>query len=151
MVIGCHNGHKAGGVGWLGRNFLNALLTWHSTLGHRISLLNDPIFGSAGKNLKPPSTTCFLATKPQVAEARNWGLVGRSRVSPHFRNRITEVCGKFRNPRPQPPSNVKKPQVEVLPLSGVVNKSEICRILSEMACCQSSCLIGIIQFTPRYI
>lgn len=48
---------RLGGVGWLGRNFLNALLTWHSTLGHRISLLNDPIFGSAGKNLKPPSTT----------------------------------------------------------------------------------------------
>ena len=48
---------RLGGVVWLGRNFLNALLTWHSTLGHRISLLNDPIFGSAGKNLKPPSTT----------------------------------------------------------------------------------------------
>lgn len=31
-----------------------------------------------GKNRKPPSTTRFLATKPQVAEAQNRDLVGRS-------------------------------------------------------------------------
>lgn len=36
-------------------------------------------FGSAGKNRKPPSTTGYLLTKPQVADAQNWGLVCRSR------------------------------------------------------------------------
>lgn len=38
--------------------------------------------GSAGKNRKPLSTTRFLATKPQVAEVQNRGLVGRSRFYP---------------------------------------------------------------------
>ena len=38
--------------------------------------------GSAGKNRKPLSTTRFSATKPQVAEAQSWGLVGRSRFYP---------------------------------------------------------------------
>ena len=37
-------------------------------------------FGSAGKNRKPPSTIRFLATKPQVSEAQNRGLVGRSQI-----------------------------------------------------------------------
>lgn len=41
--------------------------------------------GSAGKNRKPPSATQSLPAKPQVAEVRNRGLVGRSRFSPHFR------------------------------------------------------------------
>lgn len=38
--------------------------------------------GSAGKNRKSPSITRFSATKPQVAEAQNRGLVGRSRFYP---------------------------------------------------------------------
>lgn len=38
--------------------------------------------GSARKNRKPLSATRFLATKLQVAEAQNWGLVGRSRFYP---------------------------------------------------------------------
>ena len=36
--------------------------------------------GSAGKNRKPPSATRFLATKPQVVEVLNKGLVGRPRI-----------------------------------------------------------------------
>ena len=39
-------------------------------------------FESVGKNRKPPSTTRFLATKPQVAEAQTRGLVGGSRFFP---------------------------------------------------------------------
>lgn len=38
--------------------------------------------GSAGKNRKPLSITRFSATKPQVAETQNRGLVGRSRFFP---------------------------------------------------------------------
>lgn len=38
--------------------------------------------GSAGKNRKSPSTIGFSATKPQVAETQNRGLVGRSRFFP---------------------------------------------------------------------
>lgn len=40
------------------------------------------VCGSAGKNRKPPSITRFLTTKPQVAEVRERGLVGRSRIFP---------------------------------------------------------------------
>ena len=36
------------------------------------------IFGSAGKNRKPPSATRFSVTNPQVANAQNRGLVCRS-------------------------------------------------------------------------
>lgn len=53
--------------------------------------------------------------------------------SPHFRKRLTEVCGKFRNPRAHRPFHVKKPQVEALPLSSVVGISRICRILPDWA------------------
>ena len=49
--------------------------------------------------------------------------------SPHFRNRRTEVCGKFWNPRAHRPFRAKKPQVEALLLSGMVGMSRICRIL----------------------
>ena len=50
-------------------------------------------------------------------------------ISPHFRNRKTEVCGKFRNPRVHRPFRAKKPQVEALPDYRMVSKSEFCRIL----------------------
>lgn len=48
-------------------------------LGQRIYIA---YFGSAGKNRKSPSASRFSATKPQVAEAQNRGLVGRSRFYP---------------------------------------------------------------------
>ena len=51
--------------------------------GFRFGTLGVAVFsGSAGKNRKPPSTTRFLATKPQVVEVLNKGLVGRSRFYP---------------------------------------------------------------------
>lgn len=84
-------------------------------------LLLPRIFESVGKNRKPPSTTRFLATKPQVAEAQTRGLVGGSRFFPHFRNRLPEVCGKFRNPQAHRPFRAKKPQVEALLHSGVLD------------------------------
>lgn len=49
---------------------------------HSRALSDAVFFGSAGKNRKPPSTTGFLPTKPQVAEVQNRGLVGRSRFYP---------------------------------------------------------------------
>lgn len=42
--------------------------------------------------------------------------------TPHFRNRLPEVCGKFRNLRVCRPFQVKKPQVEALRYSGVLGK-----------------------------
>lgn len=42
--------------------------------------------------------------------------------SPHFRNRPSEVCGKFRNPRAHRPFRVEKPQVEALRHPGVLVK-----------------------------
>lgn len=89
--------------------------------------------GSAGKNRKPPSTTRFLATKPQVAEAQNRGLVGQSRFYPALLESPTEVCGKFRNPRAHRPFHAEKPQVEALRYPGVLGIFRICRILSIFA------------------
>ena len=42
--------------------------------------------------------------------------------SPHFWNRRTEVCGKFRNPRAYRPFRAEKPQVEALRHPGVLGK-----------------------------
>ena len=90
-----------------------------------------PISGSAGKNRNQPSTNQVLITKPQVAEAQSRGLVGITRFFPHFRILKTEVCGKFRNPRPHSSFRTKKPQAEALACSGVISKSEFCRILPD--------------------
>lgn len=49
--------------------------------------------------------------------------------TPHFRNRCTEVCGKFRNPRAHCPFCAEKPQVKVLRDSSVLGMFRICRIL----------------------
>lgn len=75
---------------------------------------------SAGKNRKPPSATCFLLTKLQVAEAQNGGLDCGSRFFPHFRNRLTEVCGKFWDSRAHRPFRAENPQVETLRHFGVL-------------------------------
>lgn len=53
--------------------------------------------------------------------------------SPHFRKRLTEVCGKFRNPRAHYSFHEENPQVEMLSLSGVGDISTICRILPDWA------------------
>ena len=52
---------------------------------------------------------------------------------PHFRNRCTEVCGKFRNPRARRPFPSEKPQVEALRHLGVHGIFLICRILPVFA------------------
>lgn len=56
--------------------------------------------GSAGKNRKSPSITRYLATKPQVAETQNRGLVGRSRFYPAL---LESPHGSTRQ-IPEPPS-----------------------------------------------
>ncbi len=56
--------------------------------------------GSAGKNRKSPSITRYLATKPQVAETQNRGLVGRSRFYPAL---LESPHGSMRQ-IPEPPS-----------------------------------------------
>lgn len=86
-------------------------------------------FGSAGKNRKPLSTTCFLQRNRRSRKRKTvvWSAV--LRFSPHFRNRCAEVRGKFWNPRAHRCFRAKKPQVEALLLSGVVGMSSICRIL----------------------
>ena len=73
--------------------------------------------------------TRILPTKPQVAEAQNRGWSVDFGFSPHFRKRLTEVCGKFRKPRAHRPFHKKKPQVESLSLSSEAGMSSICRIL----------------------
>lgn len=58
--------------------------------------------GSAGKNRKSPSITRYLATKP--SRKRKTGVWSADLgFTPHFWNRRTEVCGKFRNPPSTPP------------------------------------------------
>ena len=53
--------------------------------------------------------------------------------SPHFRNRPSEVCGKFRNPRAHRPFRAEKPQVKALRHPGVLGMFRICRILPFFA------------------
>ncbi len=89
--------------------------------------------GSAGKNRKSPSATRFSATKPQVAEAQNRCWSADLGFTPHFRNRCTEVCGKFRNPRAHRPFRAEKPQVKALRHPGVLGMFRICRILPVFA------------------
>lgn len=42
--------------------------------------------------------------------------------SPRFRNRLSEVCGKFRNQRAYRPFRAKKPQLEAMLHAGVLGK-----------------------------
>lgn len=68
--------------------------------GFRFGTLGVTVFsGSAGKNRKPPSTTLFSATKPQVAEVYNRGLVGRSWFYPALLESPHESMRHYRNPR----------------------------------------------------
>lgn len=58
--------------------------------------------------------------RPQVSKTGVWSVdLGFSR---HFRNRPSEVCGKFRNPRAHGPFRAEKPQVEALRHPGVLGK-----------------------------
>ena len=66
--------------------------------------------------------------------------------SPHFRNLKTEVCGKFRKPRAHRPFHAKKPQVEALTYPGVVDKSGICRILSDSTFLEARTLGETVDF-----
>lgn len=100
--------------------------------------------GSAGKNRNSSSATRFSATKPQVAEAQNRGLVGQSRFYPALLESPTEVCGKFRNPRVHRPFHAEKPQVEALRYPGVLGIFRICRILPIFAS-----VAGRVHLYPR--
>ena len=52
--------------------------------------------------------------------------------SPHFRNRSSEVCGKFLNHRARRHFFAKKPQVDALALLGMVDLFRFCRILPDL-------------------
>ena len=103
--------------------YFYGILTW-STFGtfsaSRRSVLSH--FSEVRGKTETAEHNRFFATKPQVAEAQNRDLVGRSRFFPHFRNRLPEVCGKFRKPRVHRPFRVEKPQVEALRHLGVLGK-----------------------------
>lgn len=53
--------------------------------------------------------------------------------TPHFRNRRTEVCGKFWDSRAHRHFRVKKQQVEALRHSGVLGMFRICRVFPFFA------------------
>ena len=72
-------------------------------------------------------------------------MVGSPRISPHFRNRLPEVCGKSRNPRAHHPFRTKKPQVEALVLCRVLGMFDICRILSDLTSVVCSVKTGPLQ------
>ena len=77
--------------------------------GFRFGTLGVAVFsGSAGKNRKPPSTTRFLATKPQVAEAQNRGLVGRSRFFPALTEPLVGSMRQIPEPTSTPPFSCKE-------------------------------------------
>ena len=65
-------------------------------------------FESVGKNRKPPSTTRFLATKPQVAEAQTRGLVGGSRFFPALPESPSGSMRQIPEPSSTPPFSRKE-------------------------------------------
>lgn len=65
--------------------------------------------------------------------------------SPHFRKRLPEVCGKFRNPRAYRLFRAKKPQVEALVLYRVLGMFDICRILPNLTSVACSVKPGPLQ------
>ena len=60
-------------------------------------------YGSAGKNRKSPSIIGFSATKPQVAEVQNRGLVGRSRFYPALPDSLHGSMRQIPKPPSTPP------------------------------------------------
>lgn len=64
--------------------------------------------------------------------------------TPHFRNHYAEVCGKIRNPQAHRLFHAKKPQVEALQHSGVLDMFRICRILPVFAS-----VAGRVHLYPR--
>lgn len=96
-------------------------------------------FGSVGKR-KPPSTTRFSNKTAGCRRVKSGVWFPDFGFTPHFRKRLPEVCGKFRNPRAHCLFHVKKQQVEALPLSSAVVMSGICRILPDLAQARLGCL-----------
>lgn len=91
--------------------------------GFRVRALGVAAFsGSAGKNRKPPSTTRFLATKPQVVEVLNKGLVSRSRIFTALPESLHGSMPQIPNQRAYRPFRAKKPQVEAMLHAGVLGK-----------------------------
>ena len=103
--------------------FLGAFLAVHNTA-------ITPISGSAGKNSQPAEHKPNFGRQNRRSRKGITGVwLAELGLSTHFRILKTEVCGKFRKPRPHRPFRAKKPQAEALVCSSVVNKSGFCRIL----------------------
>ena len=87
------------------------------------------VFRKCWDNRKPPCTPGFYQQNRRSPKLKTGAWSVDFGFSPHFRKRLTEVCGKFRKPRAHRPFHKKKPQVESLSLSSEAGMSRICRIL----------------------
>lgn len=92
------------------------------------------VFRKCGEKLKTAEHNPIFGNKTagRGSTKRGSGLL-ISVLPPHFRNRPSEVCGKFQNPRAHRHFCAKKPQVDALVQLGVVGLFRFCRILPESA------------------
>ena len=95
--------------------------------------LRGLVFRKCGEKSESVEHNPIFANKTAGRGRVKPGLVGQSWISPHLKKRLAEVCGKFWNLRAQRLFHEKKPQVEVLLLSGVVGMPRIYRILPDWA------------------
>lgn len=89
------------------------------------------IFGREGKTGNLRAQTDFRQQNRTSRKPKTGVWSADLGFSPHFWNRPSEVCGKFRNPQAHRPFHEQKPQVDALTLSSVVGISRICRILPD--------------------
>lgn len=88
-------------------------------------------FGSAGIIGNSRAQPDFWQQNRRLPKHKTWVWSADLGFSPHFRNRPSEVCGKFWNPRAHRHFCAKKPQVVALAQLGVVGLFRFCRILLE--------------------
>lgn len=88
--------------------------------------------GSAGKIRNLRAQPDFRQQNRRSRKHKTWVWSADLGFPPHFRNRPSEVCGKFRNPRAHRHFCAKKPQLDALVQLGVVGLFRFCRILPDL-------------------
>lgn len=85
--------------------------------GRSVLLPFSEVRGKIG-NLRAQPDFCQQNRRSRKGKTAIW--FADLSFSPHFRNHLPEVCGKFRNPRARCPFRAEKPQVEAFRHSSVL-------------------------------
>ena len=112
----------------------------YCAFGHKV-LGFVALSGSAGQkigNLRAQPD--YLQQNRRSRKSKTGGLVGRSRFYPALPKAPARSMRQIPESPSTPPFQVKKQQVEALPLSSAVVMSGICRILPDLAQARRGCL-----------